>query len=383
VSLDIPNLVASPLRNGHTSWEGLPPRARPFRAVKNLKPLLFHGGALYCARFTRVFKTTDFGEHLTPVADLVLDRKVLRPLAVSPLLQRVLRAAVYRMRVLPGGGMVFVFRKGVYVLEPGSSEAHCTFRVRRGTRPVSLAVSPDGLVVFGEYFSNPERDEVYIYGSRDAGRSWEVVYTFPKRSIRHVHGVTYDPYDDCFWVTTGDRDGECRLLRAGRDFGSLDLVCCAGQGSRFYSVHTGQDRLVMATDTPLAPNYIVVFDKRTGRLERRQQIENSSFYHCEVGGRLYLSTNAEPSALNDMSASHVWSGSTAGDGWERRLSISVDFWTRVARFPGLPSGLFQYPRVFFPEGPNPTGVLVCYGVGLRGWDDTMLCFDTETWRGDR
>jgi hypothetical protein len=240
-------------------------------------------------------------------------------------------------------------------------------------------VTPGGLVVFGEYFSNPRRDEVHVYGSHDSGRSWEVLYTFPKGAVRHVHGVTYDPYDDCFWVTTGDYADECRLLRASKDFRTVDTVRRHGQENRFCSVCVGRDALVMATDSPLARNYVVVCDKRSGRMERRQAIENSSFYHCVVGGRIYLSTTAEPSPVNDSRASHVWSGRLGGDGWERRLSFPVDLYARLSRLPLLKPGLFQYPRVFFPDGENPGNVLVCYGIGLKEWDNTLLCYDTAAW----
>src|SRR5262249_16312088 len=90
---------------------------------------------------------------------------------------------------------------------------------------------------------------------------------------------------------------------------------------------------------------------------KRQPIDNSSFYQCEVSGRIFISTNAEPSPVNDSAESHVWMGDIAGDSWRRCLSFHVDLYTRLSRLPGVPKGLFPYPPLFFPGSPKrPLGL---------------------------
>jgi hypothetical protein len=356
-----------------------PPEARPFRIIPNLRPLLFHRNVLYCARFNQIFATEDWGEHLTPVAELSLSSRCLQWIQSLPSAQRLLRAAVYRMRILADGTMVFVFRGGVYRLEPGATRAERTFRVPRGIRPVSLGTGPDGSVFFGEYWSNPNREPVHVYGSGDGARSWRIVHTFPAADIRHVHGIIHDPWDECFWVCTGDQIGECRLFRASPDFSRIEQAACNGQLTRFYSIHVGPTRLIMATDSPRFQNYTMVFTKSSRRLEKKQPIENSSFYHCEVNGRIFISTNAEPSPVNDERQSHVWMGDSTGEQWRRCLSFPVDFYSKLSRVPGLPKGLFQYPRVFFPDGPNDSSILACQAIGLKGFAGSMLCYDTADW----
>jgi hypothetical protein len=355
------------------------PEARPFKVIPNLRPLLFHGNLLYCARFNQIFATDDWGDHLIPIAELDLSSRCLGWIRSLPLAQRVLRATVYRMRVLADGTMVFVFRGGVYRLEPGKRRAERTFRVPRGIRPVSLATDPEGSVFFGEYWSNPNREPVHIYDSADGARTWRIIHTFPAGSVRHVHGIAHDPWDRCFWVSTGDQTGECRLFRASLDFARMEEAAGNGQLTRFYSIHVGPTRLVMATDSPRFQNYTMVYCKATSRLEKRQAIENSSFYHCEVNGRIFISTNAEPSLVNDNCRSHVWMGDLSGDLWRRCLSFPIDFYTKLSRIPVSPKGLFQYPRVFFPDGPNDSGVLACQAIGLKGFDSSMLCYDTTSW----
>lgn len=353
--------------------------ASPIRVIPHTRPLLFHEGRLYCARFDRIVSTSDYGTSFQDETTLDLPMKSRPILRLFPLAQRIVRASTYRMRVLPDGSRVFIFRGGVYTQRPGEPTARRTYVVERGSRPVSLAVSRDGLVVFGEYFDNAERGPIRIFASRDSGQTWGPVYTFPAGEVRHVHGISYDPWEDCFWICAGDYGPENQLLRASTDFRDLRMLRQGGQGNRFYYLLVTENHLVTATDTPLEDNHICVIDKHTGELEQVARIENTSFYSCWVGGKIFLSTNAEPSPVNDTEASHVWMGDLEGGGWRRILTFPGDFFHRLTHLPGVHSGLFQYPRIFFPEGENPGRELVCYGLGVRGYDDAMLCFDPTVW----
>ena len=100
---------------------------------------------------------------------------------------------------------------------PGSDEFHVTHHVQRGTRPLHVTAVPSGRIYWGEYFDNRERAEVHIYVSTDRGRTWQIAYTFPAGSIRHVHNIVYDRWGDCLWILTGDEGAECKVLRASCD----------------------------------------------------------------------------------------------------------------------------------------------------------------------
>src|SRR5207249_3044949 len=156
---------------------------------------------------------------------------------------------------------VYVFRRGIYVQAPGAPLAVRTFAVARGTRPVSLAVGRDGVIVFGEYWPNTRRSAVHIYASADSGTSWRPVYTFREGAIRHVHGISYDPWEDCFWICTGDNEAESLLLRASADFRNVTIVRKEAQSNRFFSLLVLEDRLLAATDIPHGQNHICAIEK--------------------------------------------------------------------------------------------------------------------------
>ena len=62
---------------------------------------------------------------------------------------------------------------------------------------------------------------------------------------------------------------------------------------------------------------------------------------------------------------------------EKAVSFSVDHWDRLSRLPGIPNALFQFPRIFFPEGYNSTGHLVCYALGVKKYEDCMLVYNMD------
>ncbi len=358
--------------------EGANPQA--FTTISGIRPLIYHGEWLYCSKFDKVVRTKDYGCSFEPVGRLDLQLPHAGIIRMSPLAQRLMRAQIYRMRILPNGNIVSIFRGGVYTQKAGEQMAHLRHKIERGSRPISLANRSGDLIVFGEYWSNDARDPVNIYGSEDGGITWDIVHTFDARAIRHVHGISYDRFEDCFWICTGDYDDECQLIRASKDFSDLEIVRQGGQGFRFYSITVTEDLLLTATDSPIEPNQICLYHKRTDRFDRVAPLENSNFYHCLIGRQAFVSTNAEASATHDESASHVWTGSLDEGGWNRLFSFPVDLPYRLSTMRFVPDGLFQFSRVHFPEGDAPDDVLVCYGTGLSGLSNKMACYRADVWR---
>ena len=359
--------------------------ARQIRKVRGVRPLFFSGNTLYCSRYNSILATDDLGETFRTIGSVPVNSKYAPLAKISSLVRRVLRMGIYRMRVLNGGNMVFAFKGGVYLLRAGETRAVCSFPVQRGSRPVSLAYKPGGMVVWGEYFNRVERVPVHIYGSSDCSETWQRVYSF-NGEIRHIHGIAYDEYADCFWICTGDKDGEERLIRANADFSKLDVVLQGGQKNRFYSLTVTPDAVWMANDSPNSDNFLRRYDKSTGKVEDIVRLDNSSFYGCLVDGWYFCSTNSErpehhaPQTFtqpNDYSATHIWMVNTQTCQARRVLSFPTDFWFKLSGLPKVHPVLFQFTRVFFPEGHNPTGKLVCHTIGTKGSDDCMMVYDLK------
>ena len=355
---------------------------RPLHHLRGYRPLCYHDDRLYLGHGGVLYASPDHGATLSFDCRLVFPSSLLRAASASRLSRRLTRAGLWRLSILADGTRILVSRGGIYRAASGSSEAQRAQPIQRGSRPTSLACSPSGFACFGEYFSNPERVEVHVYGSADGGLSWHPVYTFPAGSIRHVHAIAYDRWSDCFWMATGDSPGECRLLRASSDFGDIREVLRGDQESRFYRLLPTPDSLITATDSPYAANAITVIDKASGKPRRVQEVENSCFSVCQVGSRFFVATTAEPGGDNDTNHAHIWAGSEDLSAWQRCASLPIDAISSICLLSPRLYGLMQFPRVEFPEGPNPSARhLVAYCTGLRGLDDATIVYEIDATQG--
>ena len=120
---------------------------------------------------------------------------------------------------------------------------------------MNMCEDKNGFLYFGEYFSNPERDEVHIYKSIDSGKTWMLCHTFPKNTIRHVHGVFYDKYEDLVWFATGDLDGECIIGHTNDSFETVNIFKHGGQKYRAVQLLFFKDFIIYGTDTEYDKNY--------------------------------------------------------------------------------------------------------------------------------
>jgi hypothetical protein len=277
---------------------------------------------------------------------------------------RLFRDGFHALAVLSSGHLVAIVPGAIVTLLPGETEFRVSHEISRGTRPLHLCTSPDGRIFWGEYFHNPDRDEVHIYTSRDRGVTWDVAYTFPKGAIRHVHNIVYDEWEHCLWVLTGDNDSECRIVRASLDFRSVDVILSGNQQARSVALLPDREALYFASDTPLEQNYIYRMG-RSGRVIAATKIDSSSISACRVGNSMFFSTMAEPSSVNSMAAVKIYRSSD-GAHWHEFLQWQKDF---------LSMRSFQYGCAFLPAGSNTSGRLAVSTIAVAGAD-----LETSLWR---
>jgi hypothetical protein len=282
----------------------------------------------------------------------------------SQLASRLVRDGFHALVALSSGHLVGAVPHAIVTLAPGETDFHTSHKVVRGTRPLHLAVTPTDQIFWGEYFDNPQRGELHIYASSDRGAHWDVAYTFAKNTIRHVHNIVYDEWENCFWVLTGDHGSECCILRASCDFKTVDVVLSGRQQVRSAALVPTRDALYFSSDTPLETNAVYRLDRK-GNLSKVAALGNSSIYGCRVGNAVFFSTMAEPSEVNSSRDVCVF-GSPDGLHWERILQHPKDRW---------PMKLFQYGNAFLPDGKNTTGLLAVTTIAVERAD-----LETSIWR---
>ena len=281
---------------------------------------------------------------------------------------RLFRDGFHALTVLPSGAIVGAVPESIVTLRPGDVEFQRTHAMTRGTRPLHITAVPGGMIYWGEYFDNAARDEVHIYGSADGGASWNVIYTFPRGSIRHVHNIVHDKWENCLWILTGDYGDECRILRAACDFSTVDTIMQGNQQARAAAAVITAEGVFFSSDTPLESNYIYCLD-RGGNVSQLTAISSSSIYGCRVGSQMFFSTMVEPGEVNRDHTIRVYGAdSSTPQSWEPVLSWKKDL---------FPMALFQYGNAFLPDGENATPFLAVSTIAVESDDQCLSLYEIQ------
>ncbi|MBU1148024.1 MAG: hypothetical protein KKD11_06685, partial [Candidatus Omnitrophica bacterium] len=171
---------------------------------KNARVIYVKGDTLYAQIGKHICISKNLGETWESISGNLPHQAVSSP----GLYTRITRKGIHSALFSKDGNLVFIAKNKIYKFDPDKGKIINSFDVPRGSRPLSMCRAQDGTLLWGEYFRNSDRNEVNIYESKDNADTWQVNHTFERGSIRHIHGVFCDPYDDRVWVTTGDKDAE-------------------------------------------------------------------------------------------------------------------------------------------------------------------------------
>lgn len=290
-------------------------------------------------------------------------------LAKFALSRRLTRAEISKYYLLCDGTELCIARKGIFHRSNGSGLFTKTFNVIRGSRPMFLCEDVEGDVFFGEYFQNIEKQAVHIYGSKDHGKTWDVVYTFPEGNINHVHGIYYDRYTNRMWYATGDRENECIIGYTEDGFKTVTEVFRGGQEYRTCVLFFYRDFIVFGTDSQYQQNVLKRFDRNTLEITELQEVQGPVIRGAQFGDVAMISTDVEPSEVNKTKNAYVW---ITRDGlhWEELCHAEKDV---------LPSMLFQFGVFDMPQyAPDYKGdKIYVTGKAVKGCAGDTLIFENK------
>ncbi|HWZ83120.1 MAG TPA: hypothetical protein VNW47_10870 [Terriglobales bacterium] len=338
-------------------------RLRRQTAYRGIRVLVWDGDILYGCRGYEVVRLPAGASNWDSVAEFhpIWWRSITSRMNLT---YRLVRDGFHALTVLSDGTMVGAVPGAIVTRRPWEEIFRTTHRILRGTRPLHITTTPSGRTYWGEYFDNRQRADVHICASEDQGETWEVAYTFPAGSVRHVHNIVYDRWGACLWILTGDDGAECQVLHASLDLRSVETVLAGNQQARAVAAIPTKDALYLSTDTPYERNHVYRLE-RSGRLERVGDLNSSSIYGCRVGDALFFSTMVEPSAVNVDSEVHI-AGSREGISWH-----TLSRWKKD-RFP---LRYFQYGNAILPDGENTTRILAATTVAVEQDDLTTILWE--------
>ncbi len=290
------------------------------------------------------------------------------------MLSRLLRVEVHYFKILNSGHLICVAKNGIFWFNEKTGIFVKCFNITRGTRPLNVCEDSEGNVYFGEYFHNPERENVHIYMSKNQGLSWEIAFTFPEKSIRHIHGIHFDKYTNSIWITTGDLEGECIIGNTMDKFETLDFVFRGGQEYRACNLLFYQDKILYGTDSETAGNQIKSINRELLKISDLTDIQGSVINSVKIGENAFFSTTVEPSQVNKDQNSYIWMVEENSKEPKIIAKFKKDLWDH--RY-------FQFGNCRFPDYVNEDGKNLYFsGSALEkidgnsmGMEISSICID--------
>jgi hypothetical protein len=262
-------------------------------------------------------------------------------------------------------GAIIIYQKYIYFycLKKKTFNIVSELKNHRNVLHNSIAVTKNG-IFFGEYGPNRYKTKVPVWASFNDGRNWKIIYNFPSRSIKHIHGIYNDPFENNLWITTGDSNGECYLFKVpNKKFSNIIQYGDGTQKWRAVSLLFKKNYIIWGMDSPLQASNLQIFNKKTKKLKKG----------CSFPGPVWYSkTFSDKSAILQTSVE-------IGDGVKSNYSslfYSKDLisWSEICKFKKdiFPKKLFKFGVIAFSEGIQTSKDFLFSAEGLKKIDGKVF-----------
>jgi hypothetical protein len=325
------------------------------------------GGALGSRNYEMLVKRGDDGWRV--LASLPATGAARAVVRVEPL-RRLLRRGVRACVALSPDHFVAFSDRRIYYVDPASTQPLLTGGVERGNGPLIQGCCHDqrGTFYYGEYWGTRASVSARIWRWRRGMVRWEKFYGFPAGSIRHIHSLSFDPFSERIWVTTGDRDVESLIgyFEGEREDRQLTVIASGSQRARAVSLMFTPEHVCWGSDAQDHANRMYRWSRKEKTIQATSTVGSPVFYSAvDSTGALFITTAAERMAHLESEAS-VW---TSRDGGE---------WTKIAtwqkhRYPTLFGvDAFGLGVLSLPSGSEGNGTLMVSGHSVRGAPGTWV-----------
>jgi hypothetical protein len=320
----------------------------------------FHNNTLIASRGYNIFTSEDLGESWLDRGRPPVDR-YKRLLCKSRLVSRCIRAGVQKVLIRANGQSLVCCDNSIFVSDTRFSRYERSNLDTTFFQVLDNSIALAGkYVFFGDYTPNSRRNEVRIFRSED-GINWDMVHTFNKGQVRHVHLLQYDPYTKRIWFSTGDLDHECMIGNADLDFLDIDIIGGGNQSWRTLELHFSQDNIYFGTDNPDGENWIFGLRRQNNEKVPMTKMPGPVYNLREIKGGYIAVTAAESGKGKWDNCAHVYYTSNLNSSdWSDILRLEKDSYPFIAGFGRIHLGASYGSK------------LMLYGAALKGADDRSI-----------
>jgi hypothetical protein len=271
-----------------------------------------------------------------------------------PFLAQAGRLGIHNLLRLSTGALICVADGVLYRSADQGATFVPTFSEFHGRRPLPAGMCQDhtGRIYLGEYSLNKERNAVRLWRSDDDGLTWHPVHTWPSGTVRHIHFVQFDPYEQLIWVGTGDDDSECHIVLSQDGGVSFEAIGGGSQVWRAVSVLFTPEAILWGTDIGIGhddqSNYLVRWDRSMRVAQRLMRIDGPAYYSAQTSlGILAIGTAVERGKNEKDGRVHLY--------WTKDKIVwnNIRLWPRW-RLPGV----FGPSTITFPLSNAPPSRLL-------------------------
>jgi hypothetical protein len=352
------------------------------KTIKGFKPLLYLDDKVILSKGYSLYIADLNLSNITYLCRLPVSRTFWL-LSKVRIFSRILRLGIESGISLDGRFFLVVAKNRIWKIGRDGGSVQIDFIIPKERKAlyltrVSTSVDKFPEVVFGEYFSNPDKLKVKIWKRNATSEPhWNKAYEFLDGEINHVHNIIYINEGNKYIVLTGDFEDAAAIWEFSFDFHTVSKLVGSTQNARACWAIESVNSLIYATDTHLEPNYLCSLNN--GYINLINKIEGSSIYYGNKIDGVYFSTTVEPgmstgNILTDVLCRKPGPGIISDSSKIYYLNGNNNKLHEVfsAKKDWMPMRLGQFGSFMFPSGVGGGNGLIVYGVALKGYDDCCL-----------
>ena len=321
------------------------------------------GGILIASRGYSIFKSKDLGKSWIFSGTLPMSlRKIF--LSKSRIVSRAFRIGIHQIKQIHNGKILICCDNNFFLSDPSLSAFK---RINLNSHFFQLldnniCVTPE-YTYFGEYIDNSKKNKVNIFRTHD-GENWDIIYSFPEKSIKHVHLLQFDPFSEKIWFSTGDNDSECLLGYANYDFSEIKVIGNNHQDWRCLELLFTSGKIYWGTDNPADQNWLISFDRNSHAIQKIAQFNGPVYNLKHVSAGYILVTAVEGGRGEWDNRARIWYSTDIEKlPWNECISYEKDW------MPCIPN-IFGYGRLLYGASFN-NSISLC-GLALKNIDGKSI-----------